>query len=261
MTTSTDTKPQARLSPIVELRQYDLVPGTRDTLIGIFDSHLVEGQEMQEMAIIGQFRDLDNPDSFVWLRGFDDMEARKRALAGFYSGPVWMANRDAANATMLRFDNVLPAAAGLAGSRLCARHCRAAGGRLERRMRGRPDRRQHPARCATIVDAFAQWHRENMLPLIEEAGAEVVGVFVTEPAENTYPALPVHTDRKVLAIFSRFADAAAQERTRLALAASPQWAAAVEGAGSLCRRAAANAQAGADRALAAALALAGAIPS
>ena len=67
-----------------------------------------------------------------------------------------------------------------------------------------------------------------MLPLIEEAGAEVVGVFVTEPAENTYPALPVHTDRKVLAIFSRFADAAAQERTRLALAASPQWAAAAK---------------------------------
>ena len=59
------------------------------------------------MAIIGQFRDLDNPDSFVWLRGFADMEARKRALTGFYSGPVWLANRDAANATMLRFDNVL----------------------------------------------------------------------------------------------------------------------------------------------------------
>ena len=102
----TDTKPSARLSPVVELRQYDLVPGTRDTLIGVFDSHLVEGQELQEMVIIGQFRDLDNPDSFVWLRGFADMEARKRALAGFYSGPVWGANSDAANATMLRFDNV-----------------------------------------------------------------------------------------------------------------------------------------------------------
>ena len=43
---------------------------------------------MQEMVIIGQFRDLDNPDSFVWLRGFADMEARKRALTGFYAGPV-----------------------------------------------------------------------------------------------------------------------------------------------------------------------------
>ena len=106
MTAPGDARP-ARLSPVVELRQYDLVPGTRETLIGVFDSHLVEGQEAEEMVIIGQFRDLDNPDSFVWLRGFADMEVRKRALTGFYSGPVWLANRDAANATMLRFDNVL----------------------------------------------------------------------------------------------------------------------------------------------------------
>ena len=97
----------APLSPIVELRRYDLVPGSRDTLIDIFDRRLIEGQEAEGMTIIGQFRDLDDPDSFVWLRGFADMETRRKALDGFYSGPVWLANRDAANATMLRFDNVL----------------------------------------------------------------------------------------------------------------------------------------------------------
>ena len=78
----------APLSPIVELRRYDLVPGTRDTLIDIFDRRLIEGQEAEGMAIIGQFRDLDDPDSFVWLRGFADMETRRKALDGFYSGPV-----------------------------------------------------------------------------------------------------------------------------------------------------------------------------
>ena len=120
----------ALLSPIVELRQYDLVPGTRDTLIDIFDRQLIEGQEAEGMAIIGQFRDLDNPDSFVWLRGFADMETRRKALDGFYSGPVWLANRDAANATMLRFDNVLLLRPATAGWRLCARRRRpaAAGG-------------------------------------------------------------------------------------------------------------------------------------
>ena len=39
------------------------------------------------MTVIGQFRDLDNPDSFVWLRGFADMESRRKALGAFYSGP------------------------------------------------------------------------------------------------------------------------------------------------------------------------------
>mgnify|MGYP001017155510 CR=1 FL=1 len=96
-----------RFSPIVELRQYDLNPGTRETLIDVFDTHFVEGQEREGMAIIGHFRDLDNPDSFVWLRGFEDMDTRRNALTAFYSGPVWMAQRDAANATMVRFDNVL----------------------------------------------------------------------------------------------------------------------------------------------------------
>ena len=32
-------------SPVVELRQYTLKPGRRETLIDIFDSHFVEGQE------------------------------------------------------------------------------------------------------------------------------------------------------------------------------------------------------------------------
>jgi hypothetical protein len=154
------------------------------------------------------------------------MEARKRALTGFYSGPVWGANSSAANATMLRFDNVLQLRPAWPE----------AGFALDIAERPAPGSVRNDGRLIAVsivrvrddVEAFAQWHRRNLLPLIEQAGAEIVGVFVTEPAENTYPALPVYTDRKVLAIFSRFADAAAQERTRLALAASPQWAAAAK---------------------------------
>ena len=82
------------------------------------------------------------------------------------------------------------------------------------------------------AEAFAAWHREHMLPLIEEAGADVVGVFVTEAAENTYPALPVRTDRNVLVIFSRFADAAA----RIAIARGPCRLAAMGGGGEGRRR-------------------------
>ena len=51
------------------------------------------------MRIIGQFRDLDNPDRFVWLRGFPDMATRAQVLQAFYGGPVWKAHRDIANAT------------------------------------------------------------------------------------------------------------------------------------------------------------------
>ena len=93
--------------PIVELRQYTLHPGKRDVLIDLFDREFVESQEALGMKIIGQFRDLDDPNRFVWLRGFRDMPSRAQALEDFYGGPVWKAHREAANATMIDSDNVL----------------------------------------------------------------------------------------------------------------------------------------------------------
>lgn len=221
--------PISRLSPIVELRQYDLHPGTRDTLIDIFDTHFIEGQEVEGMTVIGQFRDLDNPDSFVWLRGFADMEARKKALTGFYSGPVWQKHRDAANATMINFDNVLLLRPATPDS----------GFALDVRDRPAPGTSGTSDGLVTVniisvkddAAAFAAWHRENMLPIFKDAGAEVLAAFVTENAENDYPALPIRTDRQVLAIVTRFADAAALDRFRAALAQSPEWAAASKAAG------------------------------
>src|SRR3977135_1019088 len=85
---------------VLDLRQYTLYRGQRDTLIGIFDKAFVEGQETHGMHISGQFRDLDDPDRFVWLRGFTDLPARAAALQGFYSGPVWQGRRGGATATL-----------------------------------------------------------------------------------------------------------------------------------------------------------------
>src|SRR5204862_8326427 len=93
--------------PIVELRQYTLHPGKRDVLIDLFDREFIEPQEAVGIKVIGQFRDVDDPDRFVWLRGFRDMPSRARALEDFYGGPVWKAHREAANATMVDSDNVL----------------------------------------------------------------------------------------------------------------------------------------------------------
>lgn len=91
---------------IVELRQYTLHSQQREVLIDLFDREFVATQEVQGMRVLGQFRDLDRPDQFVWLRGFADMPARHRALEGFYGGPMWAAHRHAANATMTDSDNV-----------------------------------------------------------------------------------------------------------------------------------------------------------
>jgi hypothetical protein len=99
--------PEAEHCQVVALRQYTLHPQQRDVLIELFDREFVETQEAAGMRVIGQFRDLDNADRSVWLRGFADMASRPASLQAFYGGPVWETHREAANATMVDSDNVL----------------------------------------------------------------------------------------------------------------------------------------------------------
>ena len=79
--------------PIVELRQYTLHAGQTDLLIDLFEREFIESQEALGISVIGQFRDHDDPNRLVWLRGFPSMAARGAALAAFYGGPVWQAHR------------------------------------------------------------------------------------------------------------------------------------------------------------------------
>lgn len=204
MKTATQYAATSVATAVVELRQYTLHPGTRDTLVDLFDSALVESQEACGMSVIGQFRDLDRPDRFVWLRGFDGMDSRAAALAAFYGGPVWQAHRDAANATMIDFDDVLllrPSAPG-------------AGFSLDPR-----DRPPHGAAvaaapfetmvCPVAPDdllAFRRWFADNVEPALNAAGAQVAVSLVTEPAPNDYPLLPVREGVSMFVWLSRLAD-------------------------------------------------------
>jgi quinol monooxygenase YgiN len=201
----------ASCCPIVELRQYTLHPGQRDVLIALFDREFVETQEAEGMRILGQFRDLDQPDRFVWLRGFTDMPSRARALEAFYTGPAWKANSKAANATMIDSANVL----------LLHPARPSSGFALDGRQRPAPGSRAASLRLVTgtiyyldeapageLLDAFDR----EVLPELEKAGASVLGRFVTDSSPNTFPALPVREGEQVFVVFSGFPDAAAQER-------------------------------------------------
>jgi quinol monooxygenase YgiN len=191
---------------IVELRRYTLHPGQRDVLITLFDREFVETQEAVGIDVIGQFRDLDAPDHFVWLRGFPDLEARTQALRAFYGGPAWQAHRSAANVTMIDSDDVLLLRPALPES----------GFRLG------PDR---PAPGNDGIIVATTWHLlpeaeagfpeifETILtPMLGDAGAPILASFVSEHGENGFPALPVREDARVFVWFSRFLDRAAHER-------------------------------------------------
>jgi quinol monooxygenase YgiN len=183
------------MSPaVIELRQYTLKPDRRDELIDLFEREFVESQEAAGMALIGQFRDLDDPDRFVWLRGFADMETRKAALEAFYSGPVWRAHREAANATMIDSDDVL----------------------LLRPLEGAPalglgERGPVGASGSGPGAVVIGVHRidgpdaglpvrfmSEVAPRLTAAGLTIADVLVTETGVNTFPGLPVREGETVL---------------------------------------------------------------
>jgi hypothetical protein len=93
--------------PVIELRQYIHHPGRRDEFIALFDAYFIEEQEHYGAFIPGQFRDRTDPDCFVWLRGFADIQMRRTALQDFYHvSPLWQAHRTAANDTISDVSNV-----------------------------------------------------------------------------------------------------------------------------------------------------------
>ncbi|MFJ3339498.1 NIPSNAP family protein [Streptomyces sp. NPDC086766] len=152
---------------IVEFRQYTLHPGTRETLIELFEREFMTGQQAAGVTVGGRFRDLEDPNRFFWLRAFSDMTHRRRALEAFYTGTVWREHRHAANATMIDSDDVLllrgPGFAPEPGtSEVAATVCQPA------------DTAAFDAYAAQYLGPLHALHR-------------------TEHAENDYPLLPVRT--------------------------------------------------------------------
>jgi hypothetical protein len=186
---------------VIELRQYTLRPGRRDELIELFDREFVETQEATGMVVLGQFRDLDEPDRFVWLRGFRDMETRRDALGAFYGGPVWAKHGPQANATMIDSDDVLLLRPLADGSGLTVSPS-------ERPPAGAsaPDRFV----AATVwsfppaSDQGPALVRDGLLPVLRETGPAPLAVLTTETAPNTFPRLPVRTGENVAVVIGSY---------------------------------------------------------
>ncbi|MFT3894017.1 MAG: NIPSNAP family protein [Anaerolineales bacterium] len=208
-------------SPIVELRQYTLHPSKRETLIELFDREFVETQEAVGMQVIGQFRNLDDPDQFVWLRGFNTMSAREQSLHAFYSGPIWKAHRDAANSTMIDSDNVL----------LLHPARQTSGFSLNgNRPPTNSAVEQNGFVAATIysfnkpVDPdFINYFENTIHPVLMEKEFHLLAYFVTEDSPNTFPALPVREGEHVFVWFAGFQDQDAYERHTAELNQTTLW--------------------------------------
>jgi len=204
---------------VVELRQYTLHAGARETLVSLFESEFIQPQETIGMPVFGPFCDLEDPNRFVWMRGFPDMAERKRMLAAFYGGPVWMAHRKAANSTMLDSDNVLllrperspsaPSAARIVSNSSLQRH-----GLLIVKI--------HYV-TSSAIEEFADFFEQAMKPRLEETGAHVIASFQTEDAPNTFPRLPIREGETVFVWLAAFPDMDHYRQHVATLHAGPDW--------------------------------------
>jgi hypothetical protein len=168
---------------VIELRQYTMVPGRRQDFVDIFDREFVETQEALGIEVLGQFVDLDRPDRYVWMRRFPDMESRRVSLEAFYSGPVWDEHKDAANATMTEWHDVLL--------------LKPAGRDLSVDTASRPTTGDGNLMTILIWDAAADT-RSTLAEAAGKAFPHARALLVTDPSPNTYQRLPIREDASVV---------------------------------------------------------------
>ena len=211
----------AAVHEVVELRQYKIVHGKRDALIDVFERHLIEGQEEVGMHLVGQFRDLDDPDRFTWIRAFPDMASRRKALTAFYYGPVWDAHKGEANPFLEDNDNVLLLRPATSGSGFPVTRGPAALG-------------ERVTEAGILVvsihylwkdpsEGFTKFFTEEMAPALAEAGLHVTAAYVTEQTPNDFTRLPVRQSEKVFVWFTRVPSEQAHRDAWARLAANEHW--------------------------------------
>lgn len=179
------------MDSVYELRRYTLEPGRRDELIELFDREFVETQDAVGAHVVAQYRDLDDPDQFVWIRGFADMPTRLDALTTFYGGPAWKEHGAAASATMIDVGNVWLLRPVVAP-------------RLESGSRARADKPFVTALLFELDGAPTDAVLDRVAGSVGAALVEVeqppAALWATLSAVNDYPALPVRDVRGVVAV-------------------------------------------------------------
>jgi hypothetical protein len=216
-----DGNAEASCCNVLELRQYTLHPGRQDLFVDLFDRVFADPLDATGMTVVGQFRDLDRPDRFVWMRGFQTMAARPRELAAFYDSDLWHAHRSEANASIADSDNVLllePASPSLrfkdVPPRPPAADTTAGGGLI----------------VVTLYDtkpealaAFAALFERSLRARMEAAGGTTLAAYMTSTQPNNFPRLPIRVGEHIYVWVARFKDSEAYVAYQRRLEADRWW--------------------------------------
>ena len=204
---------------VLELRRYVLVPGRREALIDLFDRSFVESQEELGIRVVGQFRVRGQSDLFAWIRGFPDMSSRARSLETFYGeSEAWRLNKDAANATMIDFSNVLLLRPAGRSRGFALDHLERPGSEAPDEDGGIIVAEIYPSERAVTDELIAEFE-SDVIPDLRRSGIVPLAHFVTERSVNTFPRLPVREGENVFVWFGAYPDRAPRTTAPLFAAA------------------------------------------
>jgi hypothetical protein len=218
-----EIQPAELCSPIIDLRQYTLFPGVRNEFVELFDREFVESQEAVGMRVIGQFRDLGDPNRFVWIRGFPDMPARARALMAFYvESEAWKKHSSHARSMLIDSSDAL-----------LLKPARSNSGFMLPPGSDRPGMHSSPSDgvvAASIYPlgsaadtGFPDFFDSAVAPLITAAGGSILASFVTESSPNNFPALPLREGENVYVSFCGYRDLSAYHDALALLGRNDTW--------------------------------------
>ncbi|MFN8374436.1 MAG: hypothetical protein U0694_16360 [Anaerolineae bacterium] len=163
---------------------------------------------------------MGEPDHYVWLRGYSDMQARLQALEAFYNSDYWFKRRALTNSMLIDSDNV--------------HLLRLVSGDLTRGLNTQTVAMEFAAGTVSpetgIVaidlyvaqagkrDALLEALKTQVTPAYEHEGIDVRALCVTEMSENTFPRHPVIQIADLVVLFTVYASdkACEEQRSRVA---------------------------------------------
>jgi hypothetical protein len=213
------TMADSSYSNFLELRIYPVYEDKRDRFLAYFEENSLGAQEVLGMRIWGQFRDLDTPGHFVWLRGYRSMEKRGKGLTTFYNSPVWSESAGAVG-TMLagpaRHVHFLEPAADGSGFANFKRPL-IVSEVAEDKNSGVVVAMVFLVQEIDGVPAMLESVQRSIVPGLEAAGGVTLGLFTSSDESNNFPMLPFIQDETVVVWFGSFESRDAYESARPAM--------------------------------------------
>lgn len=186
---------------VIELRNYVLKQGMRDSFINYFEENLIQSQWALKGYPLEQYRVKGYEDNFCWIRGFKNMQERSSFLPSFYFGPAWKQHKKVPNSLLANNDNVhLLSPVILQNDSLVSVNTIKSSSLIPKTGIVVIDFYTANTKLELLKKLFAK----SFLPLLKTIGINDYTLWVSEPEPNDFPQLPVFQDKNLLVMITHF---------------------------------------------------------